>query len=113
MYRMLATVLLCLSASAVAAATPQIVAGSQVLWLQPDGSVWASGDAEPVRGDTDTRPRKAFRRIEGLSRIVSIAINHDASDSAAAIDADGTLWLWGELAELACTTEECAMPSHR
>lgn len=115
MYRTLATLLLWLSASlpAAAAATPQIVAGSQVLWLQADGSVWASGDADPVRGDADARARKAFRRIDGLSRIVSLAINHDASDSAAAIDADGALWLWGELAEFACTTESCKQPPHQ
>lgn len=115
MYGTLATLLLWLSASpvAAAAATPQIVAGSQVLWLQADGSVWASGDADPVRGDADARARKAFRRIDGLSRIVSLAINHDASDSAAAIDADGALWLWGELAEFACTTESCRQPPHQ
>ncbi|MBL8300137.1 MAG: hypothetical protein JNN30_17500 [Rhodanobacteraceae bacterium] len=113
MYRTFAVVLLCLSALTAAAATPQIVAGSQVLWLQADGSVWASGDADPVRGDADAQARKTFRRIEGLSRIVSLAINHDASDSAAAIDADGALWLWGELAEFACTTETCKQPPHQ
>jgi alpha-tubulin suppressor-like RCC1 family protein len=113
MVRMLATLLLCLSASAAAAATPQVVAGSQVLWLQGDGTVWASGDAEPSRGDADARPRKTFKRIEGLSRVVSLAINHDSSDSAAAIDVDGALWLWGELAEFACTTETCKMPAHQ
>jgi alpha-tubulin suppressor-like RCC1 family protein len=113
MYRTLATLLLCLSATAAAAATPQIVAGSQVLWLQADGTVWASGDADPSRGDADAQARKTFRRIEGLSRIVSLAINHDASDSAAAIDADGALWLWGDLAEFACTTETCKLPPHQ
>jgi len=112
MYRMLASLLLCLPALSAAAIPAQIVAGSQVLWLQPDGTVWASGDAESVRGDDDPRPRKTFRRIVGLERIVSLAINHDSSDSAAAIDADGALWLWGDLAELACTTEECKMPAH-
>lgn len=113
MLRTLASLLLSLPALAAAAATPQIVAGSQVLWLQPDGTVWASGDAEPVRGDDDPRPRKTFRRIDGLSRIVSLAINHDASDSAAAIDADGALWLWGELGELACPTEQCKAAPHQ
>lgn len=113
MYRTLVSLLLCLPALAAAATPVQLVAGSQVLWLQSDGSVWASGDAGPVRGDADARPRKVFRRIEGLSRIVGIAINHDASDTAAAIDADGALWLWGELAELACTTEHCTLPPHR
>ena len=113
MLRMLASLLLSLPALAVAATTPQIVAGSQVLWLQPDGTVWASGDADPVRGDDDPRPRKIFRRIEGLTRIVALAINHDDSDSAAAIDADGALWLWGELGELACTTEQCKLPPHQ
>lgn len=113
MHRMLASLLLCLPALAAAATPVQLVAGSQVLWLQSDGAVWASGDAGPVRGDADARSRKVFRRIEGLSRIVSIAINHDASDTAAAIDADGALWLWGELAELACTTENCTVPPHR
>lgn len=113
MFRTLATLLLCLSASTAAATAPQIAAGSQVLWLQTDGSVWASGDADSVRGDADARARKTFRRIEGLSRIVSLAINHDASDSAAAIDADGALWLWGELAEFACTTEICKLPPHQ
>jgi alpha-tubulin suppressor-like RCC1 family protein len=112
MNRMLASLLFCLPALCAAAAPAQIVAGSQVFWLQPDGTVWASGDAESVRGDDDARPRKSFRRIAGLERIVSIAINHDASDSAAAIDVDGALWLWGNLAELACTTEECRMPAH-
>lgn len=113
MVRTLATLLLCLTVSTAAAVAPQIVAGSQVLWLQSDGTVWASGDAEPTRGDADARPRKMFRRIEGLSHVVSLAINHDSSDSAAAIDADGALWLWGELAELACTTETCKIPSHQ
>ncbi|WP_257386764.1 RCC1 domain-containing protein [Tahibacter caeni] len=113
MLRTLAILLLSLPLPAAAATTPQIAAGSQVLWLQPDGTVWASGDAEPVRGDDDLRPRKTFRRIEGLTRIVTVAINHDASDSAAAIDADGALWLWGELGELACTTEQCKLPPHQ
>lgn len=111
MYRMLAGLLLGLSASATADTPAQIAAGSQVLWLQNDGTVWASGDADAVRGDAEARARKHFLRIAGLERIVSIAINHDSSDSAAAIDADGALWLWGELAELACTREECGMPA--
>lgn len=104
--------LLCLPLVAQAQTSAQIAAGSQVLWLQPDGSVWASGDADPVRGDADPRARRVFRQIPGLARIHSIAINHNTSDSAAAIDADGALWLWGKLAALACA-RDCGDSLHQ
>lgn len=105
MIRMFLSLVLCLPLQALAEASAQIVAGSQVLWLQSDGTVWASGDADPVRGDKDPEPRRVFRPIAGLARIQSIAINHNSSDSAAAVDADGALWLWGNIGSLACTKE--------
>lgn len=110
--RMFLALLLCLPLAAQAQTSAHIAAGSQVLWLQPDGSVWASGDADPVRGDTDPRARRVFRQIAGLARIHSIAINHNASDSAAAIDADGALWLWGKLSVLACA-KDCSDSLHQ
>ena len=107
MYRMLTSLLFCLPLLAAAQVPAQIAADSQVLWLQPDGSVWASGDDGHVRGDRDSKPRNDFRRIDGLAQIVGIALNHDSSDSAAAIDADGGLWLWGDLVALACAKDDC------
>ena len=75
----------------------RIAASSQILWVQSDGTVMASGDAESSRGDSGERPRNHFEVVEGLSGIVAVANHLDAWGSAAALDEDGRVFVWGDV----------------
>ena len=75
--------------------TQQIAASSHLLWLKPDGSVWASGRHESgARGDSEekVKVRTRFQPIQGLKEVVQIAVYDDTS---AALKANGTVWVWG------------------
>ncbi len=82
--------------------TPAIgaIAGtSHVLWLKPDGSVYAAAECnDGARGDrNDDEYRFEFTRLQGLEKIVQI---QTTEDSSAALSADGTVWVWGRFAFL-------------
>lgn len=90
---LLALLLLVLPLPAVAA--PQMIAAdSHLLWLKPDGTVWASGDEhDGARGDAgDPEIRKSFKAVPGLADIVQIAVRDNQSY---ALKSDGTVWVWG------------------
>ncbi len=71
-----------------------LAATSHVLWLKPDGSVWAAGEQnDGARGDLkEPEYRPTFLRLQKLSSIVQITARDNAS---AALDKDGSVWVWG------------------
>lgn len=89
----LATALLALPVPALAA-SQQIAATSHLLWLKPDGTVWASGDQDDgARGDSKApEVRNEFEPIPGLKDVVQVAARDNQS---VALKADGTVWVWG------------------
>ena len=76
------------------AASQQIAATSHLLWLKPDGTVWASGDQDSGgRGDSrQPEVRNKFEPIAGLKDVVQVAARDNQS---VALKADGTVWVWG------------------
>lgn len=76
------------------AASQQIAATSHLLWLKPDGTVWASGDQNSGgRGDSkEPEIRAKFEPIAGLKDVVQVAVRDNQS---AALKTDGTVWVWG------------------
>lgn len=72
-----------------------LTAAWQIMALAEDGSVWAWGaNFSGVIGDGTTTQRSAPTEVVALRghRITSISLSFD---NAAAVEADGTAWLWG------------------
>ncbi len=84
----------------------ELAAGSVVLWVQADGTVLAAGDNEQARGDDGNKPRRHFLPVAGLKKIKAVALAPEDDDSAAALDQDGVVWVWGDnwcASEASCT----------
>lgn len=107
---LLATVL----APALHAVEPRpIAAGGVVLWVTPDGTVHASGDAASGRGDAAGSGRSHFEPVPGLREVESVAVQRDGDDGAAALDRAGRVWVWGRtFCPLAAAAAECAAADH-
>jgi hypothetical protein len=102
-----------LSTAAYAAEPRPIAAGGVVLWVTTDGVVHASGDAESGRGDAGERARAHFEPVAGLREVVSVAVQRDGDEGAAAVDRAGRVWVWGrEFCPLAATGAECDAADH-
>ena len=72
-----------------------IAANSVTLIVTDDGRVYASGAAQPARGDDEVGTRNFFKPISSLRGIKEVDVYSDASGNAAAVDHDGFVWLWG------------------
>ncbi len=102
----------CLPAAADSAASvsqanlaSRVSARSVVLWVQDDGRVLASGEADSGRGDGGEDDRSWFEPIEGLNDIVAVAQSWSSNDLSAALDRHGQVWLWGRKA---CNVQQSA-----
>ncbi|MEO8011517.1 MAG: hypothetical protein ABI650_07740, partial [Dokdonella sp.] len=73
----------------------KLSARSVVLWVQEDGRVLASGDAESGRGDGGEKARAWFEPIDGLKDIVAVSQSWQSNDLSAALDRHGKVWMWG------------------
>jgi hypothetical protein len=102
-----------LSTAAYAAEPRPIAAGGVVLWVSADGVVHSSGDAESGRGDAGESARAHFEPVAGLREVVSVAVQRDGDEGAAALDRAGRVWVWGrEFCPLAATDAECDAADH-
>ena len=81
--------------SSVAADDFPVAANSVTLIVGKDGQVYASGDAQPNRGDASKMVRNHFEPIAGLKNIVSVDVDGEADDGAVALDKNGEVWMWG------------------
>ena len=100
---------LALCALASVCAQPGVAASSHLLWLKPDGSVWAGGEANNgARGDGPTPElRNGFRKLAWLSGVKDIAVRDNSS--AALLD-DGALWAWGMFSSMSSDSKPQALP---
>lgn len=110
MQRLHALLLLCLLAAPAWAAEPQqVAASSHLLWLKPDGTVWAGGqENDGARGD-GRKPelRKGYRQLPGLADVKGISVRDNAS---AALLGDGTVWAWGMFSGMSAEGKPKALP---
>lgn len=107
LHLILSGLLLC--AAAGAPAQPGVAASSHLLWLKPDGSVWAGGEAnDGARGD-GPKPelRKGFRRLAWLAGAKDIAVRDNTS---AALSNDGALCAWGMFSGMSSESKPRALP---
>jgi|GEM_PF-2359717 len=80
----------------VLAETPRNIAANSVTLIVEHGKVYASGAAEPSRGDSNEGTRNSFKPIAGLKNIKEVDNCADASDNAVAVDEAGRVWVWGK-----------------